>query len=186
MTNKSSKSKKKSQQKEPALSKSANELIWQLRKDEPKFAGAAALGLIHHPHAMLEVNRYAGNAEPPAIYKGTLFQLLNLLRQASSDSSAIPSSQIEYLSEVDLKKLDVINRLIENKDYNPDRTLSRKSDSWSEVADILSGIPFKFRPEALNRYEEGIRVFGKVPVRITTETTKSISKEVIGPARPMG
>jgi hypothetical protein len=186
MTNKKSRPKKQSQHKEPTLSKSANQLIWQLRKDEPKFAGAAALGLIHHPHAKLEVNRYTGKADPPAVYKGTLFQLLNIVRQARSDSSVMTSPQIESLSDVELGKLDIINQLIENKDYKPDRISSRKSDSWSEVADILAGMPFKFRTEALNRYEEGIRVFGKVPVRITEEVTEDISNEVLGPARPMG
>ena len=94
--------------------------------------------------------------------------------------------RIENLSTTERERLEFIKRLIDEEEYKPDKCTIRKLPCWSEIAEALTGMPFEFRIEALDRYEEGIRVFGKVPVNETAEATEVISVKVVGPGRPMG
>jgi hypothetical protein len=82
--------------------------------------------------------------------------------------------------------LEFILRLLNEADYIP--SINEKKDkNWKLLPQILAEIPFGLRRQALVKYIDGTRYFGKVPVkRINPEKSGGpASIEVVGPARPV-
>lgn len=150
----------------------------------PRVVGQNSLGLRRYPHYLQPV---IGHVPGKEYFEGTLARAVKLtIEQDPKEKDPFDGLRLEDLSESERQKLSTIKRLLEDENFKPDRRNYRKLTCWSEPSDILAGMPFHFRAEALDRYEEGIRVFGKVPVNKTTDVSKVVSVEVISPARPMG
>jgi len=155
--------------------------------DDENWPGVVAPNSLGHrcyPHYLQPV---AGHVPGKQYFEGTLARAVKLtVEQDPKEKDPFEGLRLEELSKSERDKLTTIKRLLEDKSYKPERQTHRKLPCWSELSDILAGMPFELRTEALDRYEEGIRVFGKLPVKKTTDAGKIVSVEVVGPARPMG
>jgi hypothetical protein len=109
---------------------------------------------------------------------------------APSSKRELDEMKLEDFNEADLNKLRLVSKLLKEPEYVPGKD-ARKSPDWWILPEILAGMPFKFRKQAVVKFDEGICVFGKVPVCMEVaedgqKQNKLTRVSVAGPARPMG